>query len=79
MPVNVALGQAVLMQEEKSVAYASKSLSQTEQGYSKLEREMLSVVFGMEKFQTDREPLERKYLEKEHFPILIMLFSWVMI
>ena len=69
MPVNVALGQAALMQEEKSVAYVSKSLFPTEQGYSKIEREMLNAVFRMKSSKPTASPLERKYLEK-HFPRL---------
>ena len=60
---------AVLLQEGCPVAYASKSLSHTEANYSNIEREMLGVVFGLERFhhyvygrhiilQTDHKPLE---------------------
>ena len=34
----------------RPVAYASKSLSETEQRYANIEREMLAVVFGLERF-----------------------------
>lgn len=65
---SVALG-AVLLQEGRPVAYASKALSDTETRYANIEREMLAVVFGCEKFRTylfgrtfevisDHKPLE---------------------
>ena len=64
----VALG-AVLLQEGRPVAYASKALTETEKRYANIEREMLAVVFGCERFHTyvygrcfdivsDHKPLE---------------------
>ena len=64
----VGLG-AVLLQEGKPVAFASKALTETEQRYANIEREMLAVVFGAAKFHTfvygrpftiesDHKPLE---------------------
>lgn len=60
---------AALMQEGKPVAFASKSLSDVETRYANIEREMLAVVFGCERFHTyvygakfevesDHKPLE---------------------
>jgi len=60
---------AVLLQENKPVAFASKSLTDTEQRYANIEREMLAVVVGCERFHTyvfgkhfvvesDHKPLE---------------------
>ena len=60
---------AVLMQEGKPVAYASKSLSTAEQDYAQIEKEMYAIVFGTERFHqyiygrnvavsTDHKPLE---------------------
>lgn len=60
---------AALMQDGRPVAYASKSLSETESNYSNIEREMLAVVFGLERFryyvygrkvniESDHRPLE---------------------
>ena len=60
---------AVLMQEGKPVAYASKSLSRAEQEYAQIEKEMYAIVFGTERFHqyiygrnvavtTDHKPLE---------------------
>ena len=44
---------AVLMQAGKQIAFASKSLSDCETRYAKIEREMLAVVFGCERFHTN--------------------------
>ena len=60
---------AALLQEGLPVAFASKSLSDTETRYANIEREMLSVVFACERFHTyltgrsfivenDHKPLE---------------------
>ena len=60
---------AVLMQAGKPIAFASKSLSDCETRYANIEREMLAVVFGCERFHTyvygtrftvesDHKPLE---------------------
>ena len=58
-----------LFQSKGPVEYRSKLLSETEHRYSNVEREMLSVVYGLEKFhyyaygrhvtiETDHKPLE---------------------
>ena len=60
---------AMLLQEGKPVAYASKSLSPTEEDYAQIEKEMYAIVFGTEHFYqyiygrhveitTDHKPLE---------------------
>jgi len=61
---------AVLIQDEHPIAYASKSLSNTQQNYAQIEKEMLAVVFGCTKFhdyiygapivtvESDHKPLE---------------------
>jgi transposase InsO family protein len=46
-----ALG-AALVQDNNVIAYASKSLTETEQRYANIEREMLACVFGAERFHT---------------------------
>ena len=59
---------AVLLQEGKPVMYISRTLTETEQRYSNIERELLAVVFALErlnhytvgyrvKVETDHEPL----------------------
>ncbi|KAK7938626.1 hypothetical protein WMY93_001952 [Mugilogobius chulae] len=60
---------AVLLQEGKPVAYASKSLNSTEQNYAQIEKELYAVVFGCKRFheymygrdvtvESDHKPLE---------------------
>ncbi len=61
---------AVLLQEEQPVAYASRSLTQSQQNYAQIEKEMLAITFGCERFHdyifgktsvtvhTDHKPLE---------------------
>ena len=60
---------ATLLQENGPVEYRSKLLTETEQHYSNIEREMLGIVHGLEKFhyyaygrhvviETDHKPLE---------------------
>ena len=59
---------AVLLQEGQPVMYISRMLTETEQRYSNIERELLAVVFALErlnhytagyrvKVETDHEPL----------------------
>ena len=60
---------AALLQNGKPIAFASKTLTDVETRYANIERECLSVVFGLEKFHTyiygrqitvynDHKPLE---------------------
>ena len=67
---------ATILQHGRPVAYASKSLTETESNYCNIEREMLGIVFGLERFhhyaygrhvtiETDHKHLEsitRKHL-----------------
>ena len=68
----VGLG-AVLLQDGKPVAYASKALTPAEMRYANIEREMLAVVFGCLKYhhylyggrfvcRSDHQPLEKIHL-----------------
>ena len=41
---------AVLIQDDKPVIYAPRALTEMEQSYSNIERELLSVVFALERF-----------------------------
>ena len=58
-----------LMQEGKPIAYASRALTTTETNYSQIEKELLAIVFGVERFHqytygrkvvvdSDHKPLE---------------------
>ena len=60
---------ACLVQDGRPIAHASKTLTLTEANYSNIEREMLAVVHGVERFNTylygrsftivsDHQPLE---------------------
>ena len=60
---------AALIQNNRPIAFASKTLTDVESRYANIERECLSVVFGLEKFHTyvydrhiivqnDHKPLE---------------------
>lgn len=60
---------AALIQDKGPVAFACKDLTETEQRYSNIERELLDIVFVLEKFhhymfgrhvliETDHKPLE---------------------
>ncbi|XP_021374310.1 uncharacterized protein K02A2.6-like [Mizuhopecten yessoensis] len=60
---------AVLIQEGRVVAYASRSLTETEKRYAQIEKEMLSIVYSCSKFHSyifgkevtvysDHKPLE---------------------
>lgn len=59
----------VILQDQAPVAYASKSLTETQQGYAQIEKKMLAIVFGCQRFhqylygkhfivETDHKPLE---------------------
>ena len=43
---------AVLLQDKKPIVYTSKSLTDAEKRYANIERELLAVVFGAERFHT---------------------------
>ena len=60
---------AVLLKESKPVMYVSRALAETEQRYSNIERELLAIVFALERLdhytfsrtitvQSDHQPLQ---------------------
>ncbi|KAL8625389.1 hypothetical protein ACOMHN_044532 [Nucella lapillus] len=60
---------AVLLQKGRPIAYSSRALTQTEQNYAQIEKELLAIVFSTEKWhqyifgrhvsvQSDHKPLE---------------------
>ena len=55
-----ALG-AALLQDDKPIVFATKSLTETESRYANIERELLACVFGAERFHV--------YLFGKHFSI----------
>ena len=69
---------AALLKDNRSIAYASRALTNTETRYAVIEKEMLAIVFALEKWHqftygrsvvvnSDHKPLEaitKKYLDK---------------
>lgn len=70
--------RAVLLQDEGPIAYASKTLNETQCQYAQIEKELLAILYGCERFrqyiygksvvvETDHKPLEaifKKPLDK---------------
>lgn len=64
---------AVIMQGNRAIAYASRALTETEQRYAQIEKEMLSITYSCEKFHSfifgkknvtivnDHKPLEQLF------------------
>ena len=70
---------AVLLQQQstthwKPVAYASRSMSETEQRYSQIEKEALAIVWACEKF-ADFVVGKQILLETDHKPLVLIPFS----
>ena len=60
---------AVLLQEGCPIAYASKSLTATQQNYAQIEKEMLAIVFGCTKFHDYIYGLPNVTVETDHKPL----------
>ena len=58
----------MLIKDNKIVAFASKRLTDTESRYANIERELLAVVFGCERFHTYVYRKEFQ-IESDHKPL----------
>ncbi len=69
--------RAVIMQEGQPVAFGSRSLTDTQKRYPQIEKELLAIVYGCEKFkqylygkqvqvESDHEPLESLFKKGLH-------------
>ena len=63
---------AVLLQEEQPIAYASRSMTETETRYAQIEKELLSVVFALERFNAYTYGV-KVLVENDHKPLEIIL------
>ena len=62
---------ACLLQDDQPIAYASKSLTDTETRYANIERELLAIVFACQRFNT--YVLGRPFtVESDHKPLEII-------
>lgn len=59
---------AVLMQEGKPIAYASRSMTSVETRYAQIEKELLSVLFSLERFHQYTYGKE-VHVENDHKPL----------
>ncbi|XP_060076924.1 uncharacterized protein K02A2.6-like [Ylistrum balloti] len=62
---------ACLMQDDHPVAYASRALTTTERNYAQIEKELLAVVFGLERFETYVYG-KKVLVESDHKPLEII-------
>ena len=62
---------AAIMQNGVPVTYTSRALTPTEQNYAQIEKELLAVVYGMEKFQQYTYGCKIT-VESDHIPLEII-------
>ena len=62
-------GMGAVIMQEGPVAYASKAFTECQQLYSQIEKEMLAIVFGCEKFREYLCGQEKITVETDHKPL----------
>ena len=62
-------GMGAVIMREGPVAYASKALTECQQRYSQIEKEMLAIAFGCEKFKEYLCGQEKITVETDHKPL----------
>ena len=63
---------AVLLQDDRPVAYVSRTLSQAEKHYAQIEKEALDIVFGAERFHQYIYGRKTE-VESDHKPLQVIL------
>ena len=64
---------AVLLQNDHPIAYASRALTDTQQRYAQIEKEMLAIVFGCTKFHDYIYGMPDVEVESDHKPLEAIL------
>ena len=64
---------AVVLQNGKPIEFAAKSLTDTQQRYSQIEKELLGVVFACKRFKYYCWGLENIKIETDHLPLVGIL------
>ena len=64
---------AVLLQNGQPVAFASRTLSKTEQRYATIEKECLAIAFGCERFNQYLARREKILVQTDHKPLETIL------
>ena len=64
---------AVLLQNDRPVAYASKALTSCQQSYSQIEKEMLAIIYGCEHFHQYLYGQREVIVESDHKPLEAIL------
>ena len=61
---------AVLLQEDRPIEFAAKSLTETQQRYSQIEKELLAVVFACKRYKYYLWGRELIMVETDHQPLI---------
>lgn len=64
---------ALMLQEDHPIEYASVSLTPTQQRYNQIEKELLAIVFGFERFHYYLFAQRNIVVETDHRPLLGLL------
>ena len=64
---------AVLLQDKYPVAYASKAMTNSQQNYTQIEKEMLAIVFGCTRFHEFIFGMPVVHIETDHKPLEMIL------
>lgn len=67
------LGAAIL-QNDKPIQYASRALTDTETRYDQIEKEMLAMVFALERFSQYTYG-RNMHIESDHMPLEAILLK----